>query len=200
MNNCFVAKNLLELQRLYQKKRDYQGFTLVEILIVIAIVGIMAGFAAPYINFGIDTLQDATRRVASNFRLVRTQAIAQTSAYRISQSSATQLKVERANSCFATTWVTDNSFTASDLSLTEASSVKGIAANEVIQIVAVTATVNGTAVNATTNWNFCYSSRGVTYNNQGQLIDLLMTLKSLKTNKQTQIEVFTGGAVQVYGS
>lgn len=187
----FIAKNLVRLQRLHGKKENYKGFTIIEILVVLMIAGIMAAFAAPTIKFGINPLQDTTNRIAGNFKLVRAKAMSQTSAYRVRQTSATQLTVERARSCFDTTgWTVDPSFTVEDLSLAEAEDIQGLAKNEIIQIVA--ATVNGTTVTTLTNWRLCYDSRGLADRT------LVLTLRNITTNRQNRIEVFRGGTVQTY--
>lgn len=193
------AKNLIELQRLREKTKSHEGFTLLEILIVLVIAGIMAAMSAPYISFGLNPLRDTTNRVAGIFKLVRSKAMAQTSAYRISLSptSATQLVVERNRSCFNTTgWIADPSFTSEDLSLTEAEDIRGLAKNEVIQIVG--ARVNN-VVTPLTTWRLCYNSRGLVESNQGLAnTNLELTLRDIKTNRQNRIEVFSAGTVQTY--
>lgn len=186
----FIIKNLIELQRFCKKSKSNEGFTLLEILIVLVLVGIMAAMSGPYISFGINPLKDTTNRVAGIFKLMRVKAMSQTSAYRISQTSATQLIVESSSSCLSTTWTVDPSFTQEDLSLTEAKDIQGLAKNKVIQIVAVTnSSTPGTPL---TSWTLCYDSRGIAGNN------LIFTLKDIQTTQQKRIEIFSGGAVQTY--
>lgn len=176
--------------------RNSKGFTLTEILIVILLLGVMTALIAPNISFGINPLKDSTNRVAGIFKLARVKAMSQTSAYRMSQESVNQLKVERAKSCFDTSgWTKDNSFSTEDLSLNEASDIQGLAKNEVIQIFSATATnPDGTTANLGTNWSICFNSRGVADKN------VKLTIKNITKNTTQQIEVFSGGAIQVYGS
>lgn len=201
-----ITKKLNRLRKNRKKKHSYQGFTLLELLIILALVGIMVAIAAPNISFGVNPLVDVTNRVAGNFKLVRAKAMSQTSAYRISPNSATDfstLKVEKAKSCYetnATNWTQDPSFTQEDLSLNEVADVKGISKNTVIQI--KSATANGTTVTPATNWTLCYNSQGVSsvsYNSQGvSSVNLLLILRNTKTNQEKKIEIFAGGGVYVY--
>ena len=168
------------------------------------LIGVMAALSAPHISFGNNPLLDRTNRIASVFKLVRTKAVAQTSAYRISQDNVKRLKVERANnsnsspsSCFEINdndkWEPDRSFTDEDLSLTEAEDVKGMAKNADIQFVNVTLTnPNGTTATPWTSWKICYDSRGITN------ASLLLFIKDVKTNKQKKIEIFAAGGAEVY--
>lgn len=186
----FINKKLFKPRQPHVKTENFKGFTLIEIMTVLAIAGILAAMSAPFIKFGVNPLRDNTNRFAGNFKLIRIKAMAETSAYRVGQPSSTQLIVERAASCFDTTWTVAPSFTAEDLSLAEAEDIQGIAKNEDIQIVA--ATVNGVVVTPPTNWKICYNSQGIAD------VNLVLTLKDIKTSKQRQIEVFRGGAVQIY--
>lgn len=185
----FITRDLSTLWWSYRKKGN-EGFTLLEIMIVLVLAGIMAAMSAPYISFGINPLPDTTNRIASNFKLVRARAIGQTSAYRISQTSLTQLKVERARTCFDTTWTVDPGFTEEDLNLNEARDVRGLAKNAVIQM--VTVTNRGTTITPLTSWTLCYNSRGLADKN------LIFTLRNIKTSQQRRIEAFAGGGIQVY--
>lgn len=191
-----TSKKMVELRRLYRETESYRGFTLIEILVVVMLMGVMAALVAPNIRFGINPLKDTTNRVAGIFKLARVKAMSQTSAYRVRQDSVNQLKVERAKSCFDTSgWTKDISFSTEDLSLNEAEDIQGLAKSEVIQIISATAT-NLAGITATlgTTWSVCYDSRGVANSN------VKLTIKNITKNQQQQIEVFSGGAIQVYDS
>ncbi len=193
--NTLVEKKL-KLQWLYKQAGSHKGFTMIEIMIVLALAAIMTAMSAPYISFGNNPLQDNTNRIASKLKLVRSKAISQTSAYRVTQISPAQLKVEHSISgknCLDednnAAWVKDPSFTEEDLSLNEASDIQGINKNTAITIVAAN-TINGSSL---TNWKLCYDSRGTANKN------LFFTLTDTN-NKKRQIEVFSGGGVQIYGN
>lgn len=172
--------NLLKQRRL---DRAYcsgeRGVTLTEVVVVVLLVGIMAAIAPPLINFGNKPLTDTVNRIAGQFKLSRARAMAQTSAYRIRPIAGDRIEIEKSNSCQASTWVRDSNFTDEDLTLAPD-----------IQIAQVT--VNGTSVTPVTNWSLCYDSRGVTNT------DLQVTFKNNRTDENLQIQVFAGGAVQVY--
>jgi len=171
--------------------QNSKGFTLVEILIVLLMIGVMTAIVAPNIRFGINSLDDTTNRLAANFKLVRARAMGQTSAYRIKLTSATQLSVERAKKCSDTSgWIGEPSFTNEDMGLKEAQDVKGMAQHDDIQI--ITAEANGASITPFTNWNVCFSSRGIADKN------VKITLKNIKTNQTRRIEVFSGGGIQIY--
>lgn len=171
--------------------QNSKGFTLIETLIVLLMLGVMIAIVAPNIRFGINSLDDTTNRLAANFKLVRARAMGQTSAYQIKITSATQLAVERAKKCSDTSgWIGEPSFTDEDMGLKEAQDVKGMAQHDDIQI--VTAEANGAAITPLTNWKICFTSRGMADKN------VKLTLKNTKTNQTRRVEVFSGGGVQIY--
>ncbi|KJH72233.1 pilus assembly FimT family protein [Aliterella atlantica] len=190
-----MNKNLLMLGG--QKAKNNEGFTLIELLVIISLIGIMAAFSAPYINFGVNPLKDTTNRVASTFKLMRVKAMSQTSAYRIKQATSTTLKIERNKLCSDSTgWTVDGSFDSEDLTLTEAKDFKGAAKNTVIEIIAATENSSNITplIEATGSpgWSLCFNSRGLANKT------LKLTIKDLKTAKTKDIEIFQGGGVQIY--
>lgn len=190
-----TARKLIELQQIYRKRKSYEGFTLLEILVVLLLAGIMAAMSAPYISFGINPLPDTTNRLAGNIKLMRAKAMAETSAYRMRQISETQLIVERGRTCFDSTWIVDPSFTPEDISLAEAEDIQGMAKNAVIRIVGAEVnrlTVTTLNPSGQLNWELCFNSRGMAGKN------VRVNLKNIKTNDTKQIEVFGGGGVQIY--
>lgn len=64
-------------------KHSVRGFTLIEMIVVIAIVGIMMGLAAPSLLSLNKPLRDGTLLFKSQLNLIRSKAIASSKAYRI---------------------------------------------------------------------------------------------------------------------
>jgi type II secretion system protein H len=59
--------------------RDNRGFSLMELILVLFIVGLAASLATPYVSSSLDRIKNQTtvRKIASSLRYARTQAIAQ---------------------------------------------------------------------------------------------------------------------------
>lgn len=75
------------------------GFTLLELLVIVSMIGLLLTIAAPnFRGLGYD-LESAARETAGYFRLVRAQAITTTSAYRVVVASDTRLRAEFARTC-----------------------------------------------------------------------------------------------------
>ncbi len=89
--------------------KSSQGFTLPEVMAVVAITGILAAFAIPQFGFVNRPLQNGTYQMAGVFKQARMRAIATTSATRIYAESPTQIVVEtsRTGSCSAQTQLTE---------------------------------------------------------------------------------------------
>jgi prepilin-type N-terminal cleavage/methylation domain-containing protein len=110
------------------------GLTLIEALVVLAIIGLAVGAVALKLQPLETPLDTATSLIEGFFRQARLNAIASTSAYRVTPSLAGRLQASRASSCTSTTWTTDNGM---KLSLPDDVTVTPV------------------------TWTVCYSSRGI---------------------------------------
>jgi len=82
-----------------------KGFTLAELLVTLAIIGILAAFVGPQLVFANNPLEDGTNQVSGIFKQSRARAMVTTSILRVMPVSATQLSVQnaRARVCAANT-------------------------------------------------------------------------------------------------
>ena len=119
-------------------KRRQSGATLIEALVVLAIIGIAVGTSVLSLRPLASPIDTGTTLLDGFFRQARLNAIATTSAYRVSAATNNRLMAASASSCSATTWTTDPR-----LSLTLPNSV----------------------TMTSTSWQVCFSSRGITGSN-----------------------------------
>ena len=144
-----------------------RGFTLLEILMVVSIMGILGGIAALSLNNLGGELQNGTNELSGFLRQTRAKAMATTSAYRVKYASPTKLFVQSARNCGSDSWTTDSSL---KLELRE-------------------------QVYITNDWDsdkkvVCFSSRGIANNNETiKLTD--------KDGKRAEVEVLIGGALEI---
>jgi prepilin-type N-terminal cleavage/methylation domain-containing protein len=160
-----------------------QGFTLAEVLVTVLVLGILTAIAAPTIKFGTNPLKDTTHRIASNIKLLRSKAMAQTAAYRIrsflSADGKVALTIERSDLCSDITgWTADASFAAEDLQLNREVQVHQVKVNDL-----------GAAID---NWSICYTSRGLA----DKKLELTFENNSSPVGFQS-ITVLRGGSVDV---
>ena len=160
-----------------QKAASNAGLSLIEIVVTIALLGLLAAFAAPAIKFGTNPLKDTSERISANIKLARSKAMAQTAAYRIRPLSVNQFIIEHANTCKDATWTTASAFVAEDLALDNPTAL-------------VSAMVDGASV-SNTDWNICFNSRGT----MDKTVKL--TIKDVDTNRQRTLETFLGGTVDL---
>jgi prepilin-type N-terminal cleavage/methylation domain-containing protein len=114
--------------------RGQAGMTLVELLAVLAIVGIGVGVAALYLRPMEAPLDTATAHFDGTLRAARLKAMATTSAYRLQAGAEDRVVAAFADSCSAGSWTPDP-----QLELTLPRDV----------------TMNPT------NWTICFGSRGL---------------------------------------
>lgn len=197
-----------------------QGFTLAEMLIVIAIVGILIGLAAPSLLTLYKPLREGTSQFKSQLNLIRAKAIASNQAYRIRPKYPTKAEyqrgiprsfiVEYAANCSVTTigagpanvnngWLRASQL---DLDLSEEIGIDG------------TTTVSGAATGAGSdnytlansgssytitseanlNWKVCYDNRGIANSS------VILTFRDFQANnrsKSAKVNVLPIGAAQI---
>ncbi len=119
-------------------KHLQSGVTLIEMLVVLAIVGIVVAVALMTLRPLESPVDTATNELEGFLRQARLNAIATTSAYRVTPGTPNRLTAARASACSATTWTTDTKMT---------------------QRLPV-----GVAMSPT-NFLVCFSSRGISNNN-----------------------------------
>ena len=115
-----------------------QGFTLSELMVVLAIMGLSATIGSLYLDPMTTPLESGAIQLEGFFRQARLQAMATTSAHRVSASDSSNLMVESAGTCSDTTWTTDG-----DLEL---ELPRGVTMSD-------------------DSWSVCFSSRGISLNN-----------------------------------
>lgn len=97
LKNQWVAAGMHFVPNGFRVMRQAAGFTLIEILIVVALISVLAGTAAPIVAEGIRqyAINSAGQQVASTIRAARFQAVArnQTLAVRFDYPAAGQYQV-----------------------------------------------------------------------------------------------------------
>jgi Tfp pilus assembly protein FimT len=112
--------------------------TFIEIVVVLAILAIAVTAFAMNLQPVTSPVDTSTNLLEGVFREARLNAIATMSAERVSPASTTVLKGEKAASCSATTWTTDQSLST---------------------------TLPTGVTMSPSSWSVCFSSRGISTNN-----------------------------------
>ena len=154
------------------------GLSLPELISVIAIIGVVCTVTAPGMKTGKNALNDSSNRLSSIMKLARTQAMAQTSAYRISPQSDTHVLVERGATCGSANWEAVSTFNDDSVTLDEGISFAA-------------ASQNGVNANPTNGWNVCFDSRGMSNKT------LEVSLMDSSNNQTRTLKVFRGGGVDL---
>lgn len=153
----------------HQNKTALAGLTVVELVVVLAILGVLAGIVGMNLRpFGGD-LENAAQETVSFFKLTRAKAMARTAAYRVVFASETRLRAEFANTCnHSGTWTNDAQL---GLELREGvvMDATGLEAGDVL---------------------LCFNSRGLSTQNPS--IDLVGA-----EGRTRSVEVYLGGAVVI---
>jgi prepilin-type N-terminal cleavage/methylation domain-containing protein len=164
-----------------------RGFSLAELVMVLALVGVLATLTLPSISFARRSLPDSTNRLASSFKMARAKAMSQTAAYRlrptgVSATGQHSFTIEQAKKCSEpnpNNWRADGAFAVSDRQLDP-------------DIIFSAALEGNQTRNATSGWSVCFNAQGLANKS------LLLTLRNTKDLKFKEIEVFSGGNVHIY--
>jgi hypothetical protein len=87
--------------------RKESGASLIELLAVLAVVGLVLGTATATLGPAAAPLKTGAVLLEGFFTRVRARAVATTSAYRVTPSSATTVIAEYAANCSAGTWTSE---------------------------------------------------------------------------------------------
>ena len=89
------------------RQRTQQGVSLPELLVTLALIGIAALVVTMALTRVSPPLDRATEMTLAHFQQVRSLALANTQAYRVSAADAQTLQVESATTCAAATWTAE---------------------------------------------------------------------------------------------
>lgn len=143
------------------------GFTVIELVIVLSMIGLMAAIALPRFRELSNELENAARETGGFFRQARAEAMTTTSAYRVISNSSRRLRAEYAPSCNSEDdeWTLDRGL---PFELRERASFMDLAADSTL---------------------ICFDTRGVG--------DANPVLTIQRAGRIAEVEVFLGGGVTV---
>jgi prepilin-type N-terminal cleavage/methylation domain-containing protein len=181
-------------------KHNSEGFTLIEMIVILVIVGIISGFALPSFLALNKPLRDGVSQFKSQLNLIRSKAISSNKAYRIKplypnrndyynaktnpDSIPRNFTVEYAQNCSipftnrgATGW---NSATQFDLDLP-----KDVGLATSTDIAGITAKNSSMTVSDDlANWSICFDNRGIISRSMN------FALKDFQSNHRAKITIF----------
>jgi type II secretion system protein H len=145
-----------------------QGFSLIELLIVIAIIGIMAGMAVVGLRGLRNDLGNSASELEGQIKLARSKAMTTTRAYRLVRDDK-RIEAEWSERCSDTSnWQKDDAIWMELSNRVDITSTQNVTGNVII----------------------CFTSRGLASTNP------VLTLQDTQGDT-AEVEVFIGGGVEV---
>jgi prepilin-type N-terminal cleavage/methylation domain-containing protein len=101
-----MTENVL-IRQFAQRLRSRRGYTLVELLVAVAIFGVLAAAGLPHIDTRRQNIQTATKSVIGDYRWARTRAITSGVHFAIKWTNSTTYKVVRMKETAPGVWADD---------------------------------------------------------------------------------------------
>ncbi len=186
-------------------KYNSQGFTLLEMLTIVGIVGVLAGIAVPSLVSLNKPLRDGTNQFKSHLSLIRTKAIASNKAYRIkpkfstlaeySDGTARNFIVEYAANCRVTTNGGTNGWQAASQFDLDLPPQIGLDTTSTATVAVPGTPSPGVTINQTLTWNICFDNRGIIGLTPPATAPPSIILKDFQGNSRAKLAAFVTSAV-----